>query len=142
MMAALWALAALAVGLLGWNLYTRLASDRLDDLTTRRRNDSRLVGRGELVDGNRHLPVALALNDSTFFYENGELQASLDLEWIREVEYSDELVTGASTEGKKVLRLRSSNQTFEFVLPSSAVAGWQEVLPERSLTVAGEGATR
>lgn len=121
--------AVLAVVFLGWNLYRRFGSDRIAELNDGRRATSRLVSRGEFVDGNRHLEVALALTAETFFYENSDMQASLDLEWLREVEYDNELGTGGQVHGGQVLRLRSNSQTFEFVIPNEDVAQWRAMLP-------------
>src|SRR5437016_10835539 len=86
--------AGVVVAFLGWNLYRRFGADRIAEISERRRSSSRLVGRGEFVDGNRHLAVALAVTQSTFFYENSDMQASLDLQWVREIEYDTELATG------------------------------------------------
>ena len=125
---------AIAVAVfLGWNLYRRLGSDRIAELMERRRSASRMVSRGEFVDGNRHLPVALAMTPSTFFYENADMKASLDLQWVREIEYDSELATGSAIAGGKVLRLRSTSQTFEFVLPDDVVARWHMMLPPRGV---------
>jgi hypothetical protein len=123
--------AAIAVGFLGWILVRRFGAGRLEAFNEQRRATSRMVGRGELVDGNRHLEVALALTQSTFFYENRDMQASLDLHWVREIEYDTELATGTTPPSGKVLRLRTSSQTFEFVLPSDTVARWHMMLPPR-----------
>ena len=131
-MIALLSLAAgVAVAFLGWNLYRRFGTDRILKFIERRRGSSRMVSRGEFVDGNRHLDVALAVSQSTFFYENSDMQASLDLEFVREIEYDTELATGSAVPGGKVLRLRSDSQTFEFVLPNDAVARWHMMLPPR-----------
>ena len=125
-------LAAVAIAaLLGWNLYRRFGADRIGELTERRRLTSRIVSRGELVEGNRHLAVALALTQSTFFYENVDMQGSIDLQWLREIEYDNELATGSVVEGGKVLRLRSNSQTFEFVLPKDIVPRWHLMLQPR-----------
>jgi hypothetical protein len=121
---------------LAWNLSQRLRADRINAFSERRRAGSRLVSRGELVDGNRHLTVALALTDSTFFYENPEMEASIDLEWVREIEYDNELATGGVVAAGEVLRLRSDSQTFEFVLANDAAARWHSVLPPRRRAVA------
>ena len=59
------------------------------------------------------------------------MQASLDLQWVREIEYDTELATGGAVAGGSVLRLRSDSQTFEFVVPSQSVARWQVALPSR-----------
>jgi len=121
----------LVVAFLGWNLYRRFGSDRIAQLNDGRRATSRMVSRGELVDGNRHLAVAMAVTESTFFYENSDMQASLDLEWIREIEYDTALATGAPVHGGRVLRLRTDRQVFEFVLPPDDVSKWYVMLPPR-----------
>jgi hypothetical protein len=123
--------AVVVVAFLGWNLYRRFGVDRIAALNERRRVSSRMVSPGEFVDGNRHLAVALAVTQSTFFYENSDMQASLDLQWVREIEYDTELATGSSVAGGKVLRMRSGSQTFEFVLPNDVVARWHMMLPPR-----------
>ena len=123
------AVAALAI--LGWSLYRRLASDRIAKYMEKRRTTSRIVSRGEFVDGNRHLAVALAVTDSTCFYDNSDMQAALDLQWVREIEYDTELATGAAVAGGKVLRLRCYSQTFEFVLPNDVIARWHMMMPPR-----------
>jgi len=123
--------AVIIVAFLGWNLYRRFGADRIAELNDRRRTTSKMVSRGEFVDGNRHLAVALALTQTTFFYENSDMQASLDLQWVREVEYDNELATGNVVEGAKVLRLRCYSQTFEFVLPNDVVPRWHMMLPPR-----------
>ena len=131
MVALLWLGGGVAVAFLGWSLYRRFGIDRIVELNERRRASSRMVGRGEFVDGSRHLDVALAVTQSTFFYENADMQASLDLQWVREIEYDTELATGGAVPGGKVLRLRSDSQTFEFVLPNETVPRWHLMLPPR-----------
>ena len=121
---------------LGWMLSRRFASDRLQLFSDQRRGSSQLVSRGEFVDGSRHLPVALALTDQAFFYENADMQALLERQWIQEVEYDNELSTGQVTAGGTVLRLRCFSQSFEFVLPSDTVRQWKTFLPPHRLTAA------
>lgn len=123
--------ALIVVGFLGWNLYRRFGADSIQALNDKRRPTARIVSRGEFVDGNRHLQVALAVTQSTLFYENADMQASLDLDWMREIEYDTELATGTTPPTGKVLRLRSKSQTFEFVLPDDVVARWHMMLPPR-----------
>ena len=124
------------VAVLAWFLAGRFASDRLQHFTDQRKGSSRLVSRGEFIDGKRHLPVALALTDSSVFYENGDMQGSLDLEWVHEVEYENELLTGQAVIHGKVLRLRSSSQVFEFVTPTEKVRDWETMLPAHREAVA------
>jgi hypothetical protein len=90
-----------------------------------------MVSPGELVDANHRVPVALAVSQSTFFYENADTAGSIDLDWVNEIEYDTELSTGAMVEGGRVLRLRSHSQTFEFILPNDVVARWHMMLPPR-----------
>lgn len=125
-------IAAIAVACyLAWYLYRQLGTDRIAVFNEKRRATSRIVSRGEFIDGNRHLDVALAMTTDTFFYENADMQASIDLEWVREIEYDTELTTGTAPTTGKVLRLRSQSQTFEFVLPNDVVARWHMMLPPR-----------
>lgn len=123
--------ALIAVGLLGWLLHRHLLTDRITAFNEKRRPTSRLVSRGAFVDGNRHLDVALAVSRSTFFYENANMQASIDLQWVREIEYDTKLATGTTPTTGKVLRLRSNSQTFEFILPNDVVPRWHLMLPPR-----------
>jgi len=123
------AVAALVV--LFWNLYRRFGADRIASLTEKRRPTSRIVSRGEFFDGNHRIDVALALTGTSFLYENADMQASLDLQWITEIEYDTQLSTGLAATGGKVLRLRCYSRAFEFVLPNDEVARWYTILPPR-----------
>lgn len=134
-------LALIVAVFLGWNLYRRFGADRIAAFNDKRRASSQIVSRGEFVDGNRHLEVALALTKSTFFYENSDMQASIDLQWVREIEYDTELATGTTPPTGKVLRMRSNSQTFEFVLPDELVARWHMMLPPRRVNYAAEAAS-
>jgi hypothetical protein len=127
--------AFIALAVLGWNLYRRLGADRIEKFMERRRTTARMVSRADFVDGGRQVPVALAVTDSTFFYENTDMQATLDLQWVREIEYGTELATGVAVVGGKVLRLRCYNQIFEFVLPNDVVARWHMMMPPRRAVV-------
>ncbi len=121
--------AVVAVAALSWSLWKRMAADSMQRLNDERRSSCRLVGRGELVDGKQHIPVAMALSTSTLFYENADLTASLDLVYVEEVEYVNELVTGQEVAGGKVMRLRCFSKVFEFVIDSASAAQWQAALP-------------
>ncbi len=134
MMSLLLLAAFVVLALFGWNLYRRFGADRIGELCETRRSGSRIVSRGEYVDGNRHMEVALALTGSTFFYETADMQASLELQWIREVEYDTHLATGNPAAGGRVLRLRCYSQVFEFVLPSEVVPRWYLMMPPRRST--------
>jgi hypothetical protein len=122
-------IAAIAVGLLAWSLWRHLAADDAQRLSRMRRPSSRINGTAELVDGTRHVPVAMSLTSSTLFYENADMSASVDLDCVQEVEYEHELATGTSVERGTVLRLRCFSKVFEFVVDSATVPQWQAVLP-------------
>jgi len=127
---------AIAVGGLLVALYRTHVSRQLRSLIERRRPSSRVVSLGEFVDGSRRMAVALALTDAAFYYENTDMQASLDLEWIEEVGYEGEFSTGRAVVGGQVLRLRCQRQLFEFFLSNDVVAAWKAVMPARRLIAA------
>ncbi len=137
MLSAMWLLLLIpVVAFLGWFLSKRIASDRLQFFNDQRRGASRLVTRGEFVDGSRHMGVALALTDQVFYYENSDMQASLERQWIHEIEYDDELSTGQAIGDGTVLRLRCFSQAFEFVLPADTVRQWKTFLPPHQTSAA------
>lgn len=131
MWASLTVIAVAVVAFLCWNLYRRFGADRIAALMEKRRPSSRMVSRGEFVHGSRHMEVALALTRTTFFYENGDMQASLELQWVSEIDYDTHLSTGTAVTGGKVLRLRCYSQMFEFVLPDDVLVRWHTMLPPR-----------
>jgi len=106
--------------------------DLLDEYIKRRTATSRVCTRADFVEGRERIPVALALTDDTIYYENSDLQASLELKVIDEVEYDDETATGQSVIGK-ALRLRAHGHTFEFVMDANTARLWQTALPPHRL---------
>src|SRR5689334_21705721 len=106
--------------------------DLVDEYVRRRTASSRVASRADFVEGIERIPVALALTDDTLFYENPDLQASLELQRIEEVEYDDETATGHHVAGK-ALRLRSHGHTFEFLLDLETARKWQTALPPHRL---------
>ena len=137
-------LAIVAVGvvaILCWSLFRRFGADRIAALSDKRRPTSRFVSSGEYVDGNRHIEVALALTQTAFFYENDGMKASLELQWVNEVEYDTHLTTGLAVAGGKVLRLRCYSRAFEFVIPNEFVPRWHMMLPPRRFVEYGTLAT-
>lgn len=119
------------VGALAAYLYRQGGPSRIDAIARQRGPTSRLVTSGEFVDGSRHLKVALALTDTVLFYEDSDVQAYLDLQWITEIDYDTRLATGHAIEHGKVLRIRCNSQLFEFILPDDVVPAWQAMLPSR-----------
>lgn len=114
-------------------LYLRIRSkDLIEDILARRSASARLVSRANFVEGLERIPVALSLINDTLCYENPDLEATLELRHIEEVEYDDETATGQAVDGK-ALRLRSHGHTFEFVVDPDTARKWQTVLPVRRL---------
>jgi hypothetical protein len=122
-----------AVGIVGlaaltW-LYFRLrAQDQIAEQMTKRKGTSKIVSRANYMEGIERIPVALSLADDAIYYENADLQASLELKQLEEVEYDDETATGHSVVGK-ALRLRSHGHCFEFVLEEAVAREWEKLLP-------------
>jgi hypothetical protein len=115
-----------------WFFVRTLSHDRLDAIMKKRAATAKLVTPADYVEGGTHIPVVLALDTKCLYYENVDLQASVDLDRIEEVEYDDELATGSTVQGR-VLRLRSHGHTFEFILDAPTAARWTAVLPPHLL---------
>jgi hypothetical protein len=110
----------------------RHRQDQIAAMMEKRKSTAKLVSKADYATGVERMPVALALTADTVFYENPDLQASLDLERIDEVEYDDELTTGKSIEqGSRVLRMRSHGTPFEFVMSTAEATRWQQEMPPR-----------
>lgn len=122
-----------ALAILIWLFIRTRASDQIEVFLTKRRANSKIATRAEFVEGLERMPVALALSDAGLSYENHDLQASLDLNRLEEVEYDDELVTGKEIEDAKVLRIRSHGQTYEFILDKGSADRWVAALPAKRL---------
>jgi hypothetical protein len=114
-----------------WLFAKTRSKDRLDGMMKQRASGSRLVTRAEYVESLAHIPVSLALSDSTIFYENGDMQASIDLDRVDEIEYDDELATGQAIAHGKALRLRSHGHTFEFLIDAASAQKWSTILPPK-----------
>ncbi|MDQ6800916.1 MAG: hypothetical protein M3041_08775 [Acidobacteriota bacterium] len=115
-----------------WIFMRVRSTDLLEERMARRRSSSRLVSRADLVEGMERIPVSLALTNEAIYYENPDLDASLDLQHIEEVEYDNETATGQVLDGN-ALRLRSHGHTFEFVLDPDSTGKWRAMLPARRL---------
>lgn len=106
--------------------------DQISAMIEKRRASATLVSKAEYANGIVRMPVALALTSDAVYYENPDMEASLELARIDEVEYDDELTTGKAIEHtSRVLRLRSHGTPFEFVLPAADATRWQQALPSR-----------
>ena len=114
-------------------LYFRLRSnDHVEEVLAKQKASARVCSRACLLEGMEQIPVALVLTAESINYENRDLQASIDLSVIEEVEYDDETATGHTIAGK-VLRLRAHNHVFEFTLDLAAAKEWEAALPPRRL---------
>ncbi|HUR81768.1 MAG TPA: hypothetical protein VM733_13460 [Thermoanaerobaculia bacterium] len=108
--------------------------DQIGAMLEKRRSSAKLVSRADYVEGAETIPVALALTDDTFYYENPDMEASFDLNRIDEIEYSDELMTGKNHgDDCRVLRLRSHGTAFEFLVEKAESRKWETALPARTL---------
>jgi hypothetical protein len=108
--------------------------DLLGAIMEKRRASAKLVSRADYIEGAESIPVALALTNDTFYYENPDMEASFDLNRIDEIEYSDELMTGKNHgEDCRVLRLRSHGTAFEFLVDKTESRKWEASLPPRTL---------
>lgn len=114
-------------------VYVRLRSkDHVEQVLAKHRPSARVCSRGCLLEGMEQIPVALVLTADAIYYENRDLQASIDLPLIEEIEYDDETATGHTVPGR-VLRLRAHNHVFEFTLDLPSAKQWEAALPARRI---------
>ncbi len=114
-------------------VYLRMRSkDRIDEILAKHRGSASVCSRANLVEGMEMIPVALALKNDAIYYENTDIQASIELALIEEVEYDDETATGHTMPGK-VLRIRAHNHVFEFALDLPTARQWEAGFPPRRI---------
>jgi hypothetical protein len=130
------ALALVAVAALIWWYRRQRNDDALNGFMSKHRDTARICSRAELVDGRNHIPVALTLEPEQIYYENSDLDASLDIDHIDEVEYASDLLTGGISNGA-VLRLRAHGRAIEFVLDMPSAEKWARLLPPHRMNEAG-----
>ena len=114
-----------------WLFIRTRGKDEMAALVARRQASSKAVGRAEFVEASERIPVIVAVDDRCFYYENSDLQASLDLDRIEEVEYDSELSTGKDVDEARVLRLRSHGHAFEFIMDRPLAERWATIMPQR-----------
>ena len=119
------------VALIWFFVYLR-GKDRVEEVLSKHRGSARVCSRACLMEGMEEIPVALVLTADTIYYENSDLQASIELPLIEEIEYDDETATGHTVPGK-VLRLRAHNHVFEFTLDLPSAKLWEAALPARRI---------
>ncbi|MGK2857561.1 MAG: hypothetical protein ACSLFQ_10190 [Thermoanaerobaculia bacterium] len=110
-----------------------LSHDKIDALLKKRRASSILATSAEFIEGPTHMEVALSLDPQKLYYENGDMQAFLELANVDEVEYDDDLMTGGRKVEGEVLRLRAHGHTFEFVIAKAEAAKWKQKLPKHRI---------
>ena len=130
------ALAAAALIALAWWYRRSRANDSFDGIIARRKKTAMISSRAELVDGRNHIPVALTLDQGSIYYENADLDASLEVDRLDEVEYASDLLTGTIS-GGKVLRLRGHGRAVEFILDLASAEKWSQHLPPHRIDEAG-----
>jgi hypothetical protein len=118
------------LAILVWLYFRQRSKDHVEEVLAKLRPSARVCSRACLLEGMEQIPVALALTADSISYENRDLQASIDLSVIEEVEYDDETATGHTIAGK-VLRLRAHNHVFEFTLDLPSAKQWETALPAR-----------
>jgi len=115
-----------------WVFVKLRGKDRVDEVLAKHRGSARVCSRACLLEGMEEIPVALVLTSDSIYYENSDLQASIELPLIEEIEYDDETATGHTVPGK-VLRLRAHNHVFEFTLDLPTAKQWEAALPARRI---------
>jgi len=116
-----------------WFYLRNQTHSRMRHILEKRKGSSKVATLADYVEGMEHIPVAVALSDTTFFYENADLQAEMDLSRLDEVEFDDELSTGKEVEHGKVMRLRSHGRVFEFILDAASATEWAAKLPSHRM---------
>lgn len=127
--------AAALIGLVWWYRRSR-ENDRFAEVMALRAKTATLCSRAHLIDGANHIPVALSLESQQISYQNSDLDATLDIAQIDEVEYGSDLVTGGIADGA-VLRLRAHGRAIEFVLDVTAAEQWSHKLPPHRMNEPG-----
>lgn len=123
------------IGLVWW--YRRWREDAgFKAVLAERRKTATICSRAQLIDGANHIPVALTLEQQQISYQNSDLDATIDVNQIDEVEYSSDLVTGGKADGS-VLRLRAHGRAIEFVLDQKSAEEWSQHLPPHRMNEAG-----
>jgi hypothetical protein len=120
------------LAILVWVYFRMRSKDYVEQVLAKHKASARVCSRACLFEGMEQIPVALALTSDAIIYENRDLQASIDLSVIEEVEYDDETATGHTVPGK-VLRLRAHNHLFEFMLDLPSAKQWETALPARRI---------
>lgn len=118
--------------------YRRLREDdRFAVIMSRGRATGMITSRAHLIDGANHIPVALTLGAQQITYQNSDLDASIDIQQIDEVEYGSDLVTGGIADGA-VMRLRAHGRAIEFIFDLDTAERWSNRLPPHRMNETGD----
>ena len=128
-------IAVVVLAALSFSYWRRRQTDRFDSMMSKRRLTATLCSRAQLIDGANHIQVALALEPRSISYQNVDLEATVDLDQIDEVEYGSDLVTGGIADGA-VLRVRCHGRAIEFVLDAKSAEQWSRSLPPHRMRAA------
>ena len=125
------------IGLVWWYRRSR-QNDRMDLVMAQHKGTATICSRAQLIDGANHIDVALMLEQQQINYQNNDidLDATLDIAQIDEVEYGSDLVNGGTPDGR-VLRLRAHGRAIEFVLDAASAAQWALKLPPHRMNESG-----
>jgi hypothetical protein len=117
------------MAVLVWLFRKFRSHDVLEALAAKRRGSSKIVTEASYVEGLEKMPVVVSLTDDCFYYENADLQGSLDITQIDEIEYDNETATGHAVASGRALRIRSHGHCIEFLLNTADANKWEAVLP-------------
>jgi hypothetical protein len=131
---ALAVLAVIAAAALVWSMRRRRDGARF--AAAAEKPGASIVSHAQLIDGRNHIAVALTLGLSEIVYANSDMEGSIDLGQIDEVEYGSDLITGGIADGA-VLRLRSHGRAMEFVLDMASADRWSALLPPHRMNEPG-----
>ena len=120
------------LAILIWVYFRLRSKDHAEQFLADHKASARVSSRACLLEGMEQIPVALVLTADAIYYENRDLQASIELPLIEEVEYDDETATGHTMPGK-VLRIRAHNHVFEFALDLPTARQWETAFPPRRI---------
>jgi len=124
-----------AITALVWWFYRSRENDRFD-VFMQPVPATGIRSRAQWIDGANHVRVALSLQSEKISYQNSDVDGSIDLRDVDEVEYGSDLMTGGIANGA-VLRLRSHGRAIEFVMDVASADQWSQHLPPHRMNESG-----
>ena len=126
------AAAVVAAALVWWYRSLR-ERGRIASMAKRTAAGAALFSWAQLIDGSKQVSVALSLREGRLKYQNAEVDGSIDVHDIDEIEYVSDLMTGSMAAGA-MLRVRSHGHAFEFALDVATAERWCHSLPPHRLS--------